>query len=71
MRAYTPIQSPYSHPSCLALGLWVHEGCPSRSPRGTPCTDGYCRAAAAALQRLNGMQYEGRIVTVKYDKFAQ
>ncbi|GAB4821700.1 hypothetical protein N2152v2_008746 [Parachlorella kessleri] len=27
--------------------------------------------ALGAIQRLNGMQYEGRIVTVKYDKFAQ
>lgn len=27
--------------------------------------------AMNAIQRLNGVQYEGRVITVKYDKFAQ
>lgn len=30
-----------------------------------------CAAPSFHPQRLNGMEYEGRILTVKYDKFAQ
>ena len=28
------------------------------------------RPLPAALQQLNGIQYEGRVITVKYDKYA-